>query len=130
MQEHGTINFKFEESILTVEGSGPWNKETLVASSEDAFLVQKKITEDKWGVIVIINGEPIHTPEAAELLIEYVKGDIQKGRIATAIILIDCPFPDIGIRHLSDIYNRSGEKFQFFNNVSNAKAWMISLLEK
>ncbi len=128
MLDHGTLDFKLEDNILIIEGRGPWNKEAMILSSENANLVQKQRTKDEWGVIAIINGEPIHTPDAAELLVEYIKYDKNNGRVATALILTDSTFPALGKRHISELYNKAGEAFQFFNNITDAKIWMHSLL--
>ncbi|WP_369433847.1 hypothetical protein [Psychromonas sp. MME1] len=126
--DHGTLHFELVNNILMIEGCGPWNKEAMILSLSNANVVQRLRTHEKWGVIVTLNGDPIHTPEAAELLVEYVKYDKQNGRIATALILTDCTAPALGQRHLSDLYNQAGEAYQFFNNINDAKMWMTSIL--
>jgi hypothetical protein len=75
MLDHGTLEFQLEDDILIIEGRGPWNREAMLLSSENADIVKKQRTKDKWGVIAILNGDPIHTPDAAQLLVEYIKYD-------------------------------------------------------
>lgn len=128
MQDHGTLCFELKDNILLIEGCGPWNKEAMLLSSKSAQLAQKQRTKEKWGVIAIINGEPVHTPDAAELLIEYVRNDKKDGRVATGLILTGSSFPELGKRHIAKLYNKAGEQFQFFNNIADAEVWVRSLL--
>ncbi|MFT6984331.1 MAG: hypothetical protein ACJAT7_000117 [Psychromonas sp.] len=128
MRDHGTLAFKLEDNILIIEGCGPWNKEAMVFSVDNANVVKKLCTRDKWGVIVVLKGDPIHTSDAAELLIEYIKYDKQNGRIATALILNDSTCPVLGKRHIAELYDKAGEDYKFFNNIFDAKVWMLTLL--
>jgi len=128
MSDHGTLAFTLEDNILIIEGCGPWNKEAMVLSAHNADLVQRQRKKAKWGVIAVLNGDPIHTPDAAQLLIEYVKYDKQHGRIATALILTGSTCPELAKRHIADLYLKGGEVYQFFNNITDAKIWMATVL--
>ncbi|MCG6202541.1 hypothetical protein [Psychromonas antarctica] len=129
MLDHGTLKFQLEDDILIIEGRGPWNREAMLLSSENADIVKKQRIKDKWGVIIILYGDPIHTPDAAQLLVEYVKYDKKNGRVATALILNGSKYPELGRRHITDLYNQAGEIAEFFNNITDAKKWMRSLLD-
>jgi len=128
MSDHGTLAFKLEDNILMIEGCGPWNKEAMILSTHNAGLVQRQRKKARWGVIAVLNGDPIHTPDAAQLLIEYVKYDKQNGRIATALILTDSTCPELAKRHIADLYDKAGEDYQFFSNICDAKIWMATVL--
>lgn len=128
MLDHGTLHFTLEENILIIDGRGPWNKEALLLSVANANAVQQNRSGDKWAVLVNVTGDPLHTPDAEELLVEYIKYDKQHGRVATALILTNSTSPELGKRHIADLYNRAGEQYQFFNNSAEAKSWLRALL--
>ena len=124
MLDHGILNFRLEDNILIIEGTGPWNREALLLSSDTAGLVQKQRIKKKWGVIAIFNGDPIYTPDAADLLIEYVTYDKLQGRVATAVILNCSSSPELGQKHIGKICKQAGEQCQFFENLCDAKIWI------
>ncbi|WP_022943313.1 hypothetical protein [Psychromonas hadalis] len=124
MLEHGILNIKLEDNILIIEGTGPWNREALLLSFDTAGVEQKRRISQKWAVITIFNGDPIYTPDAADLLIESIEYDKLHGRVATAVILKDSNFPGLGKRHLDKIYKKAGEPCQFFENLCDAKVWV------
>jgi len=128
MLDHGTLHFTLEDNMLIIDGRGPWNKEALQLSVFNANAVQQKRTSDKWAVLINVTGDPIHTPDAAELLVEYIKDEKNHGRVATALILTNSTSPELGKRHIADLYNRAGEQYQFFNNRADAKSWLNALL--
>ena len=128
MLDHGTLHFTLEEDILIINGRGPWNKEALLLSVANANTVQQTRSSDKWAVLVNVTGDPIHTPDAAELLTEYIKYDKQHGRVATALILTHSSSPELGKRHIAEVYTNAGEQYQFFNSSVEAKSWLRSLL--
>lgn len=124
MLDHGILNFRLDDNILIIEGTGPWNREALLLSFDTAGLVQKQRIKKKWGVIAILNGDPIHTPDATTLLIEYVTYDKLHGRVATAVILKNARSPELGRKHIDKIYEQAGELCQFFDNLHDAKSWI------
>ena len=128
MNDHGIFRLKLDSNILTVEGYGPWNKEAMKISFANARLMLKLREKDKWGIIAVIHGEPVHTPDAAELLVEQIKEEKRHGRIATAFILSHSTSPEFGKQHLSDLRAKADDTFEFFNNVTDADIWMKSKL--
>ena len=72
---HGEYLFSIEGNLLIIEGYGPWNLEAIINSSDDSEDMHKKLYGTRWGVLAIIHGDPIHTPDAAELLADLVKKD-------------------------------------------------------
>lgn len=95
MNDHGIFSLNLDCNILTVEGYGPWNKEAMKISFANAELMLKIRGKVKWGIIAIIHGDPLHTPDAAELLVGQIKEDKRHGRIATAFILIHSTAPNL-----------------------------------
>lgn len=125
---HGTLTFKFEDNILLIEGVGPWNKEALSLSLKDSQLLARNGNVERWGVIAIMHGDPIHTLDAEKLLIDIVIKDKCNGRVASALMLDDSNHPELGRAHIAKIYKSAGEQFEFFSNFSTAKSWLQNML--
>lgn len=125
---HGKLAAIIEENILIIKGAGPWNKEALERASTEFSDLLRQLYGKKWAVMLLIHGDPIHTPDATELLIEAIKEDKKHGRITTAIVLNDCD--DIGFAkiHIADIYDKSGEDIRFFNDEYSARKWLSKQL--
>jgi len=127
---HGDFNFTTEDNLLIIEGTGPWNMEAILSSAEEACDCHKKLYGKPWGALAIIHGDPIHTPDAAQLLTDIVIKDKQNGRIASALVLDKSNHPDFGRHHITDIYNNAGELFDFFETVQEAKKWLRDQFNK
>jgi hypothetical protein len=122
---HGTINLDIEERILFVEGSGPWNMESIIESGERVLPLLEKLAGSPWGALVILHGEPIYVPDAAEYLSMSIKKQKKQGRVATAVIVDESDSPEFAKRHISEIYDNAGEIFRFFADREEAKWWLI-----
>lgn len=114
---------------MMIEGSGPWNLQSLEASAKEAKDIQNQLYGKPWGAIAIIHDQPIHVPDAAALLVDFVKQDIINGRIASALLVGECESPRFAINHIADIYDRAGETYQFFDELEPAKQWLQGLIE-
>lgn len=123
-QVHGTLDVAIEGQILVLEGTGPWNMESLHASGTYAKPLMQRLYDRPWAVLAILRGEAVYVPDAARELIETVTFEKSRGRIATAIVLEDCDLPSFSRNHLSEIYQQAGERFEFFTNISRAKFWL------
>lgn len=128
MNDHGIFSLNLDGNILIVEGHGPWNKEAMEIAFDNSELMLKMREKVKWGIIAIIHGDPVHTPDAAESLIKQIIEDKKHGRIATAFILKQSSAPYFGKLHFSDLCVRAGETCEFFNSVTDAEIWMESKL--
>ena len=122
---HGVLNFTIESgNILVIEGHGPWNKEVFYSINTEQTSLIHSLYDKHWGVMAIFKGDALHTPEASSLLSEIVKQDKLRGRKATALILEESNFPDIGKQHLSEIYQKATENYKFFNEKDEALIWL------
>ncbi|WP_413701600.1 hypothetical protein ACLKMH_08455 [Psychromonas sp. KJ10-10] len=128
MNDHGIFSLNLDGNILTVEGCGPWNMEAMKISFANAELMLEIRGKVKWGIIAIIHGDPVHTPDAAELLVEQIIEDKKHGRIATAFILSDSTAPYFGKLHFSELCAKADETCGFFDNVTDADIWMKTKL--
>ena len=125
---HGELHFEIEGKFQIIKGTGPWNVESIVKSADDVSKIHNELYGTKWCVLAIIHGQPIHTPDAAQLLVETVIQDKKNGRIASALVLDESDNPNFGRHHIAQIYKEAGEKFDFFNDINNAKKWLYNQL--
>ena len=121
---HGTLKLTVTGNILHVEGTGPWNLESLRRSAEEVRPKIQQLEGKPWTVMVILRGEPIYVPPAATSLIETIIEEKQKGRVATAILVNSCDAPGFAKLHMADIYGKAGENFEFFDDVDLAQQWL------
>lgn len=127
--EHGTFKIWQEGQFMMIEGSGPWNLQSLEASAKEAQTAQNTLYGKPWGAIAIIHEQPIHVPDAAKLLVEFVKRDIKNGRVGSALLVDECDSPQFAKNHISDIYDRAGEIYEFFDDLGSARAWLQSRID-
>ena len=122
---HGTVTLDIDERILLVEGAGPWNLESIFESGKRVLPLLASLEGDPWGALVILHGEPIYVPDAAEYLSKSIKEQKKQGRVATAVIVEESNAPEFAKRHLAQIYDNAGEVFRFFADREEAKWWLV-----
>lgn len=127
---HGTLHLWIEDDILMMEGTGPWNLESVNESDDKVLELKPKLYGQAWAALLIVHGDPIYVPEAADIIVDSVRDDIENGRVATAILLNHCHSPEFGRRHLTKIYTDAGETFAFFDEICEAKTWLSTKLEQ
>jgi hypothetical protein len=127
--KHGGLTAKATGNILEVEGEGPWNSEMLANADKDAESLLHGLYGRPWAVLTIMKGDPIYIPAAAELLIDIIRLEKHKGRIATAIIICDSEQALFPKQHLSQIYIKAGEDYEFFDDKSVATLWLKSKID-
>ena len=122
---HGSIDLHIQDRILFIEGCGPWNLEA-VKEAYDRF---KPFTEtlygSPWGSLVVLHGDPIYVPDAANYIIKKIKKEIRNGSVASAILVGDSNSPEFAKRHLSDIHTKAGDTYRFFSNKEDAEWWLV-----
>jgi hypothetical protein len=127
---HGTLQLSLDGPILVVEGSGPWNVESLNHSAIIAKPFAQQLKGKHWGVIAILHGQAVYVPEAAAGLTAVVKRDRLNGRVASAVMLDDCESPEFSKEHIANIYREAGEPFQFFSQYGDAKKWLLETIKQ
>ncbi len=123
-EAHGTLNVEIVGRILRVEGTGPWNLESLKKSGQVAQPLVGQLTGSPWAVMVILHGESIYVPAAAEKLTSIVNEEKSLGRVATALLVNDCFAPNFAKQHLGEIYDNAGEHYAFFDDIELAEIWL------
>lgn len=123
-EAHGTLKVEVMGRILRVEGTGPWNLESLKNSGQVAQPIVERLKGKSWGVMVILHGESIYVPAAAKKLTSIVAEERAHGRIATALLVNDCFAPNFAKQHLGEIYDKAGEVYAFFDDIKLAEKWL------
>ncbi len=126
---HGEFHFRIEENLLILYTIGPWNIESIIEMTENLPEIRNKINGIKWGVLAIITGQPLHTPDASKLASEILFKNNKNGLIASAMILDESNNPEFGKLHIANIYKKTGGLFEFFTDEIPAKNWLNDQLE-
>ncbi len=126
---HGTIRLSVEGRILTIEGRGPWNLESIDLSVDSIDDDLRALYGAPWGALVMVEGDSILVPDAEARLIDVVRDDRHKGRLATALVLGDCTVPGLVTQHLQDVYTSAGDVFQAFSNADDARLWLNAQID-
>ncbi|MBU2877465.1 MULTISPECIES: hypothetical protein [Alteromonadaceae] len=129
-EAHGTLDLFVKDRILRLEGTGPWNLESLDESGEEADPMIELLAQEPWAVLVIMHGECIYVHAAGQRLSEIVRAEKQRNRIATAILVNDCDSPNFAKQHIGEIYQNAGEHYEFFDDVDTAEIWLKQQLAK
>lgn len=127
-EAHGSLDVRRKGRILEVEGTGPWNIESLQQSGHKAIPLLDQLIGSPWAVMVVLHGECIYVHNAAQRLTQIIREEKAKGRIATAILVNDCTSPNFAKSHLSQIYSAGGETFEFFDDTELARLWLTKQL--
>ncbi|WP_137672122.1 hypothetical protein [Agarivorans sp. Toyoura001] len=125
-EAHGSIEFALNGQIMEIEGTGPWNLEQMEESGSAAAPILDKLLDSPWAVLATFHGETFYTEDAANQLIEWLKIEKQRGRVATALILTHASVPELAKWHLNQIYIQAGETVQIFIDRTDALAWLSS----
>lgn len=121
---HGELNVKRDNALLVIEGTGPWNIETLLAANSDAEAELNMLYQNPWGVLSIMHGEAAYLPDASHYLTEQIHAEKSKNRVATALVVSQSNLPTFSQGHLGKIYQDAGENYAFFDNVAQARDWL------
>lgn len=123
---HGSVDLDVIDNILMVEGYGPWNLESVIESGERVVPLIKQLSlAGPWGALVVLHGDPIYVPDAANFLAESIQQQRKQGRVATSLVVEESNSPEFAKRHLSSIFDQAGETFRFFPNKEQAKWWLV-----
>ncbi len=125
-QSHGSVDITVEDKIIYIETTGPWNLEYFSGFHEELLLASAHLKSEKFAVLLTVKGEAICSLDAIEAHIEFLKKSTVSG---IAINYEQCITAKISTQIFTDMYERAGIQFSFFEDNVLAKAWLQSLIE-
>lgn len=123
--EHGSLSLHVQDSILLIEGCGPWNLEAVKEAYNRFIPLVETLYGNPWGALVVMRGDPIYVPDAANYIIKKIKSERMKGCVASAILVGESNSPEFAKRHLSEIHNKAGDTYRFFSKKEEAVWWLV-----
>jgi hypothetical protein len=122
---HGSLELHIQDRILFIEGCGPWNLESVKEANKRFSSVVESLYGSPWGSLVVLHGDPIYVPDAANQIIKTIKNERKMGCVANAIIVSESNSPEFAKRHLSELHTKAGDTFRFFSNREEAAWWLV-----
>ena len=122
---HGSLDLHIQDRILFIEGCGPWNLESVKDAYNRFGPLVESLYGSPWGSLVILHGDPIYVPDAADYIIKTIANERKKGNVASAILVGESNSPEFAKRHLSELHTKAGDTFRFFSNREEAAWWLV-----
>jgi hypothetical protein len=122
---HGNLNLHVEDSILLIEGVGPWNLEAVKEAYNRFVPLKETLYGSPWGALIVMGGDPIYVPDAANYIIKRIKHERMQGCVASAIMIGESNSPEFAKRHLSEIHSKAGDTYRFFSDKEEAVWWLV-----
>lgn len=122
---HGSVELHIQDRILYIEGAGPWNIEAIKETQANFTHLIEQLRGAPWAALVVLKGDPIYVPDAADYLVEVLREETKMGRVASAILIGDSTAPEFAKRHISDIYQRAEAEHRFFSDQTEATWWLV-----
>jgi hypothetical protein len=110
---HGFFEVRVEGRILISRVCGPWNLEAVEAYRDEVNRHIKSLIGQPWGVLAIVGGEPIHTPESMQGVTDVIRLHRSLGRCATALVFADVEAVSLMKMMLAPMYIQSQEPYYF-----------------
>lgn len=121
---HGSLTCHIQDNILFIEGIGPWNLEAVEQANKKYLALMETLYGNPWGKVVVLTGDPIYIPNAADYLVKSIRQDRINGCVATSIVVEQSNTPEFAKRHISHIHNQANDIFRFFSNKDEASWWL------
>ena len=121
---HGRFEVTAKGQILTSRTWGPFNVECIHAYRDYLNLQVKSLAGQRWAMLAVTTGAPLHTPDSMAELINTIQQQRKLGRCATAVVLVDVEVESIVKSMLTSMYNQANEPFIFANDEASASAWL------
>jgi hypothetical protein len=126
---HGSHELAVQGRILQVRTRGPWNEEEVQRYVQSFARCVDQLAGAPWGVLAIVQGEAIHTPESQQGMVNAIVQHRRTGRCATALLLQLEIAPGLVRKLLIRMYAQAQEPCEFFDDEASAKAWLLTRIE-
>ena len=121
---HGRFEVVTKGQILVSHTWGPFNVECIHAYREHLDLQVKSLAGQRWAMLAVTIGTPLHTPESIAEMVSTIEHQRSLGRCATAIVFIDVEAESVMKSMLSTMYSQADEPFIFASDEASATTWL------
>jgi len=118
---HGECNLSVDRNILTINITGPCNKEFFFYLHQKLLSVADKININNYAVLLIPHGDAVIIFDAFLAHVEFLKSKSVK---AIAVVLESCSTPSMTKSMCHKAYENADIVHQFFENRAAAKNWL------
>ena len=122
--QHGYYQIERLGTLLRLTIAEGINRELVLQYQTDVARHVEALRGQRWGVHLIVNGNVLMTPEAAEALIGITRSHKPLGRCGTAIELRHASVSGLLKAFWGNIYLASGIPYAFFESSAEAKEWL------
>jgi hypothetical protein len=121
---HGRFEVAAKGQILISRTWGPFNVECIHAYREDVNLQVKSLVGQRWAMLAVTIGTPLHTPDSMAEMVNTIRQQRNHGRCGTAIVLVDVEVESIVKAMLTAMYTQANEPFIFADDEASATIWL------
>lgn len=122
--QHGFYQIERLGTLLRLTIAEDINRELVLQYQADVARHVDALHGQRWGVHLIIDGNVLMTPEAAEALVAITRSHQPLGRCGTAIELRHDSVSGLLKAFWGNIYQASGIPYAFFENRADAELWL------
>lgn len=122
--QHGYYQIERLGTLLRLTIAEGINRELVLQYQTDVARHVEALRGQRWGVHLVIDGNVLMTPEAAEALVAITRSHQPLGRCGTAIQLRHGSVSGLLKAFWGNIYLASGIPYAFFENRADAEQWL------
>ena len=124
---HGEYQVFKKDQLCIIESRGPFNAEMVCKYSLEVDKVTAQMPE-VWGQIVVMHQDSLFTPQAEVSMSDAIFSRRQRGLLVSAVIISDSQVRMNIEAQVSNIYDRAGINYAFFEQISGAEQWALQQL--
>ncbi len=129
MDFHGQGDGSYSGRLVRYEATGPFNYEGILSLRGDIDKIAISNDGDPWGVICIMSGDSLFTPEAEEAHRVFISDMYSRGLKTVSYILAGHSARKVFEAQIRRIYDGTGVSLSLFDDEPAATRTVIELLE-
>lgn len=122
--EHGIFEVKVDGRTLSVDATGPFNKELTASYGLAIESCIQTLEGSNWNQIIILHQLSLFTPEAETILIGTLIDRKKRGLVKSAVVLINSEGKSLITQQMSHIYQTAEIEYSFFDSLESAQEWV------
>ncbi|EPJ49569.1 MAG: hypothetical protein OFPI_24350 [Osedax symbiont Rs2] len=124
---HGEYQVFKRDQLCIIESRGPFNAEMVCKYSLEVDQVTQQMPET-WGQIVIMHQDSLFTPQAEIEMSNAIIARRERGLLVSAVIISNSQVHMNIVAQVSNIYERAGISYAFFDDTGGAEQWALQQL--